>query len=255
MSDQAARARTFAALHVPGEPIVLFNIWNPGSAEAVAKAGAKALATGSASVAAARGYPDAETLPLDDALANAARIVASVDLPLTLDFEGGYAVEPEKVADNVARVIETGAIGINFEDQVIGGEGLHPVALQADRIAAIRAASDAAGVDLFVNARTDVWLSAGKTLPVETRYNEALSRATAYAAAGANGFFAPGLADEALIERLCEASPLPVNAMMFDGMPSHARLAELGIARISHGPGPFRHAMAALTEAARKIYG
>lgn len=254
-SDQQARARAFHALHVPGDPVILYNIWDPGSARAVAAAGAKALATGSASVAGSRGYGDAESLPPEEALANAARIVECVDLPLTVDFEGGYAIDPEAVAANVSGVLATGAVGINFEDQVIGGEGLHPIALQAERIAAIRAMADEAGIDLFINARTDVWLGAGRaTIPVEARFDEAVRRAEAYAAAGASGFFAPGLADERLIHSLCEATPLPVNAMMFEAMPAPARLAELGIARISHGPAPWRQAMAALTEAAKAVY-
>lgn len=253
--DQQSCAAAFAALHIPGDPVILFNIWDPGSAAAVAEAGAQALATGSASVAGSRGYGDREDLPLDDVLANAAAIVRAVELPVSLDFEGGYAVAPEKVAANVARAFDTGVVGINFEDQVIGGEGLHPIALQAERIAAIREAADAAGLDFFINARTDVWLNAGRsTIAEEARFDEAARRCEAYAEAGASGFFVPGLADEEEIARICDLSPLPVNAIMLDGMPSHARLAELGVARISHGPGPWRAAMSGLTEAARKIY-
>lgn len=253
--DQQSRAVAFQALHVPGHPVVLFNIWDTGSAVAVAGAGAKALATGSASVGGARGHGDAESVPLDEVLANAAAIVRAVDLPVSLDFEGGYAVHPQAVAANVARVIETGIVGINFEDQVIGGEGLHPLELQADRIAAIRATADKAGVDFFINARTDVWLKAGRaTLAENARFDEAARRCEAFAAAGASGFFVPGLADEAQLERICDFSPLPVNAMMFDAMPPSARLAELGIARISHGPEPWKLAMKALGEAAEEVY-
>ncbi|MFN2260199.1 MAG: isocitrate lyase/phosphoenolpyruvate mutase family protein [Parasphingopyxis sp.] len=255
MTAQQSRAEAFHALHIPGDPLVLFNIWDPGSAAAVAGAGAKALATGSASVGGARGYGDAEGVPLDEVLANAAAIVRAVDLPVSLDFEGGYAVAPDEVAANVARVIETGVVGINFEDQVIGGEGLHPVELQADRIAAIRRAADEAGVDFFINARTDVWLKAGRTtLAAEALFDEAARRCEAFAAAGASGFFVPGLADEEELRRICDLSPLPVNAMMFEAMPSPARLGKLGIARISHGPGPWKLAMEALEEAARGVY-
>lgn len=255
MTDQQDRARAFHALHVRGDPLVLFNIWDAGSALAVAKAGAKALATGSASVAGARGYSDAETLPMQQALTNAERIVEAVDLPLTIDFEGGYAVEPVLVAVHAAAIIETGAIGINFEDQVIGGKGLHPIELQAERIAAIRTVAENAGVDFFINARTDMWLGAGRsTVAEDARFDDAVIRAQTYANAGASGFFAPGLTDEGEIAALCEACTLPVNAMMFDAMPSHKRLGELGVARISHGPGPWNDAMTALTEAARPLY-
>jgi 2-methylisocitrate lyase-like PEP mutase family enzyme len=255
MTKQQDRARTFHALHRPGDPITLFNIWDPGSAQAVEKAGASALATGSASVAGARGYVDRETLPMGEAIANASQIVACVDIPLTIDFEGAYAVDPAEGAANVVRIIEAGAIGINFEDQIIDGEGLHPIARQCARISAIRAAAEAAGIDFFINARTDVWLKAGLAVLAENeRFDEALLRAKSYADAGASGFFAPGLADEGEIEALCKASPLPVNAMMFDAMPSHARLGELGVARISHAAGPWRLAMAMLESAASELY-
>jgi 2-methylisocitrate lyase-like PEP mutase family enzyme len=254
-SGQQVRAKTFHDLHVPGAPVILFNVWDAGSARAVADAGAKAIATGSASVAGARGYRDAESLPMEQALNNAMRIVDSVDLPLTVDFEGGYAVDPKLVAVHARAMIEIGVVGINFEDQVIGGAGLHPASLQAERIAAIRETADKAGIDFFINARTDVWLGAGrKTLAEEDRLGIALDRARAYAEAGASGFFIPGLTDEAEIAAVCAATALPVNAMMFDAMPPTARLAELGIARISYGPGPWREAMASLTEAARAAF-
>ncbi|WP_299322976.1 isocitrate lyase/phosphoenolpyruvate mutase family protein [Parasphingopyxis sp.] len=255
MTDQQDRARAFHALHVPGDPVILFNIWDAGSALAVAEAGAKALATGSASVAGARGYADAESLPMQQALTNAERIVEAVNLPLTVDFEGGYAVKPVLVGVHAQAIIETGAIGINFEDQVVGGDGLHPVDLQVERIAAIRTVADNADIDFFINARTDMWLRAGvSTVAEEDRFDAAVERAQAYADAGASGFFAPGLTDADQIGALCEASPLPVNVMMFDGMPDSRRLAELGVARISYGPGPWRDAMAALTEAARAVF-
>ncbi|HKR23657.1 MAG TPA: isocitrate lyase/phosphoenolpyruvate mutase family protein, partial [Allosphingosinicella sp.] len=122
----ASKFETFAALHVPGEPLILYNAWDAGSAKVVAEAGARAIATGSASVAAAHGYDDAEGLPLALALANAERVVAAVELPVTIDFEGGYAVAPEGVAANMAKLAATGAVGCNFEDQIVGGEGLHP---------------------------------------------------------------------------------------------------------------------------------
>jgi len=130
---QAEKARLFTSLHQPGEPVILYNAWDAGSARVVAEAGAKAIATGSASVAAAHGFADAEALPLELALANAKRVAEAVELPVTIDFEGAYAVEPEGVAANMARLAGTGAIGCNFEDQAIGGEGIHPVELQSAR--------------------------------------------------------------------------------------------------------------------------
>ncbi|MBA2921198.1 isocitrate lyase/phosphoenolpyruvate mutase family protein [Sphingomonas sp. MAH-20] len=252
--NQSETARAFTVLHVPGDPVILFNAWDPGSAKAIADAGAKAIATGSWSVAAAHGFADAEGLPMEIALANAARIADAVDLPVTLDFEGGYAVEPERVAANFGRVLEAGAIGCNFEDQVVGGEGLHPLRDHARRIEALRRKAEAAGIPAFINARTDIFLKAKADAHDRQAVDQALERARAYADAGASGFFVPGLADERLLARVCEGSPLPVNAMMFPGMPHKKRLAELGVARISHGPGPYRQAMAALTELARTAF-
>lgn len=242
------RHAEFAALHVPGRPLVLFNIWDAGSARAVADAGAKALATGSASVAGAHGAADGEGLSLDLALANAARIVAAVDLPVTIDFEGGYAVEPEALGANVARLAQTGAVGCNLEDQVVGGAGLHAIADQAARIAAAR---KAVGPQFFLNARTDIFLQAPATSHDKAKADAAIERAHAYAEAGASGFFVPGLIDLHLIERVCRAAPLPVNYMAFAGAPDARAVAEAGIARVSHGPGPWRQAMRALAEAAR----
>ncbi|MDB5690993.1 MAG: phosphonomutase [Alphaproteobacteria bacterium] len=249
--NQGAKARLFVSLHERGNPLILYNAWDAGSAKAVADAGAKAIATGSWSVAAAQGCHDAESLPLDLALANAERVVEAVALPVTIDFEGGYAVAPEALAANMARLAATGAIGCNFEDQVIGGEGLHPVALQAARIRAARAA---VGPDFFINARTDIFLKAKHDTHDGAMVDQALERGRAYAEAGASGFFVPGLADTALLKRVCDASPLPVNFMAFPGAPDHGELAAAGIARISYGPFPYRLALKALKEAAMTVY-
>jgi 2-methylisocitrate lyase-like PEP mutase family enzyme len=242
------KARAFAALHVAGDPLILFNIWDAGSAQAVAKAGAKAIASGSASVAGAFGAQDGEDVSLDDALANAARIVASVDLPVTIDFEGGYAVDAAAAAANVSRLAATGAVGCNFEDQIVGGEGMHPTEIQAQRIVAVR---QAVGKAFFINARTDYFLQAKPADHDGTLADAAVERVKAYADAGASGFFIPGLTDLALVERIVRASPLPVNAMTWPGAPTREQWANAGIARISYGPGPFRQMQKWLEEAAR----
>lgn len=246
--SQTDKAKTFAALHVPGDPLILFNVWDAGSAQAVAKAGAKAIASGSASVAGAYGAEDGQDVPMEVALANAARIVASVDLPVTIDFEGGYAVEPDETARNLGRLAETGAVGCNFEDQVVGGSGMHDIDLQARRIAAIRVT---VGPDLFINARTDFFLQAKPEAHDAALADAAIERARAYADAGASGFFIPGLTDLALVERITQASPIPVNAMTWTGAPSNREWAGAGIARISYGPGPFRQMQQWLEQAAR----
>ena len=242
----ASKFETFAALHVRGDPVVLYNIWDVGSALAVVKAGAKALATGSHPVADANGWADGQIVPMEFAFANATRIMNATELPLTVDFEGGYAVEPEEVGGNVGSLADTGVIGCNFEDQVIGGEGLHPLDLQVRRIEAIRRA---VGDQFFINARTDLFL---KTQTYDDALiDQVVERGKAFAGAGASGFFVPRLADPAQIERVVREVPLPLNVIAFPGAPDKKVWAAAGVARISHGPFPHRALMATLEEMAR----
>jgi 2-methylisocitrate lyase-like PEP mutase family enzyme len=246
----ASKFEDFAALHVPGDPLILYNIWDVGSAQAVVKAGAKALATGSHPVGDASGFGDAQQVPLDYVFANARRIVEAVDLPVTIDFESAYSADPEEGGENVRRLAETGAVGCNFEDQVVGGEGLHPLDLQVKRIAAIR---EAVGADFFINARTDLFL---KTQTYDDALvDQVIERGKAFADAGASGFFVPRLADPAQIERVVREVPLPLNVIAFPGAPGKSVWASAGVARISHGPFPHRALMEKLTEMAREAIG
>ncbi len=237
------KARLFAALHVKGRPLVLTNIWDAGSAKAVADAGAHAIATSSWSMAAAQGFADGEAMPFDLVEEIVGRIAKTADLPLTVDIEGGYAVEPDEMADNIERIVSAGAVGTNLEDGVIGGSGLHNTTLQCRRLKAIRTRVARHGIDLFINARTDLFLQAGDSARHAGLLDPAIERAHAYADAGASGFFAPGLADERLIEALCGAVRLPVNVMVGGDAPSTNRLGELGVSRISYGPMPYIHCM------------
>ena len=241
----------FAALHQPGTPLVLFNIWDAGSATAVAKAGAKAIATGSASLAGAQGFDDGEALPFETLLATAKQIAATVDLPLTVDFESGFADDLDALGSNARLLSGTGAVGCNLEDRLIGEGGLRDADDQAQRIATVSASG------LFVNARTDIFLEAlgaGEDANRPELVDAAIARADVYADAGAGCFFAPGLSDPALIAQLVKAAQLPVNIMRLPAMVSNAELAGLGIARISYGPGPWRDAMAAVESAAAEAF-
>ena len=241
----------FAELHTAGNPLILFNIWDVGSAQAVGKSGAKALATGSASVAMAQGFGDGQEVPMEFALENARRIVEAVELPVTVDFEGGYAVEPEEVGQNLTKLAATGAVGCNFEDQVVGGEGLYSVEDQAARIAAVRAAVSA---DFFINCRTDLFLKAPQETHDEAMLGEAIERVRAYAEAGASGYFVPMLGNLDMLRRLCAESPAPVNFMTYPGCPSNTEIAATGVARISHGPFPYMALMGQLEQAAREAF-
>jgi len=246
----ASKFETFAALHVPGDPVILYNIWDVGSAQAVAAAGAGALATGSHPVGDASGFGDAQQVPLDFVFANAKRIVEAVDLPLTVDFESAYSTDPEEGGANVAGLKETGAVGCNFEDQIIGGEGLHPLDLQVKRISAIRSA---VGEDFYINARTDLFLKT--QTHDDALIDQVVERGKAFADAGASGFFVPRLSDPVQIERVVREVPLPLNLIAFPGAPDKKVWADAGVARISHGPFPHRALMAKLTEMAREAIG
>ena len=243
----ASKFELFASLHRPGDPVILYNVWDAGSAQAVERAGAKAIATGSHPVGDASGFGDAQQVPIDFVMDNAKRVVGAVEVPVTIDFESAYAVEPEEAAANVARLKATGAVGCNFEDQVIGGEGLHPLDRQCRRISAIR---DAVGPEFFINARTDLFL---KTQTYDDALiDETIERGKAFADSGASGFFVPRLSDPKQIERVVREVPLPLNLIAFPGAPANRDWANAGVARISYGPFPHRALMKTLEEWARE---
>jgi len=239
MKSQIEKAKHFRVLHIPHDPLILCNIWDAGSALAVERAGTAAIATSSWSMAAAQGYADGEQLPLADALAIIARIMACVKAPVSVDFEGGYAADPDMVGQNIRKLLSLGVVGFNFEDQVVDGPGLYSIEDQATRLHAARQAADAMGIPAFINARTDIVLKAGSEAAPVDLVEEILAREKAYKAAGADGFFIPGLSDETLIRQICEAATLPINIMTAGDADDVRKLAELGVARISLGPAPY----------------
>ena len=246
-----SKIETFARLHVPGNPLILFNIWDAGSAKAVGEAGAQAIATGSYGVAEAQGFKDGEAFTLDLALTNLERIIGVTDLPVTLDMESGYGTTAEEVGRSVAAARTAGAVGINLEDRMPGMTELTPVAEQARRIAA------AAESGLFVNARCDVFRGKVPESHGPELVEQVLERARAYADAGSNGLFVPFTTNRACIAAICEKSPLPVNIIWTpasaDGFSGRGELAELGVSRISHGHRPWAAAMDWLSAAAKAV--
>jgi len=250
-ADQTRKAEQFRALHIPGTPFVLFNIWDPGGAKAVAASGAKAIATSSWSVANANGFADGERIPLGMAIDNLRRIVSGTDLPVTMDLESGYGDASEVVGETIGLAIDAGAIGCNLEDSFPVNGKLRKTIDQVDRIRRTRQTADAADFHFFINARTDVFFQRMPAEHDDAMVAEAIDRARAYAEAGADGLFAPGLVDINLIARLAEASPLPLNIMVADGTPPLRVLAEHGVARVSYGPDPYLMAMKELEKHAR----
>jgi len=231
--------KLFTQLHSQSSPLILFNVWDAATAQAVSNAGGKAIATGSWSIAAAHGYADGQNIPLDMVVQIIERIVESVDIPVSVDFECGYTDSFDCLADNFKRIIDTGAVGVNFEDQLIGQTGLRSPSDQARRLEILANVSSQSGAQIFLNARTDLFLQEQDGSRHTKLMEEAIGRAKVYSAAGATGFFAPGLSDEGLISQLCTQVSLPINIMANAAKTDTMKLKQLGVSRISFGPHPF----------------
>jgi 2-methylisocitrate lyase-like PEP mutase family enzyme len=229
MTARPDDAAIFHRLHQGRDILLLANAWDAGSARLVESLGAKAVATTSAGVAWAHGYRDGDALPLRLLVSTVAAITRIVGVPLTVDMEGGYGETPAAVGDAVAAVIDAGGVGINIED------GSTPPDLLCAKIAQAKQAGRRCGVDLFVNARTDVYLRGLVAEP--TRVEETLARAKRYREAGASGLFVPGLIDPAAIGTITSETSLPLNVLAWPGLPAAAELVRLGVRRLSAGSG------------------
>ncbi|MFB9241265.1 isocitrate lyase/phosphoenolpyruvate mutase family protein [Massilia antarctica] len=238
----------FHALHTDGL-LMLPNCWDAGSARIAAAAGSKALATSSAAVAWSHGYPDGSSLPSELLMANVRGILRVSSLPLTVDMEDGYSDDPAQVAQLAGELIDAGVVGINIED------GSGAPALLADKIRAIRAVAGARGVNLFINARADVYLlgEAGG-FGAAVRVAETIKRAALYEAAGASGLFVPGMTTEDDIAAMVKATRLPLNLIALDSLPAPARLAQLGVRRLSAGAALSKAVFGCIDTLARQFF-
>jgi 2-methylisocitrate lyase-like PEP mutase family enzyme len=222
-------ADEFHRLHVPGKPLRLANAWDAGSARLIESCGAAAIATTSAGLAWAHGYPDGDVLPpslLSSAVAEIARVIS---VPLSVDAEGGYSDDPKAVREVVRAIVDAGGIGINIED------GSASPDLLVAKISAARTAAEASGVDLFINARTDVYLRG--LVHGDRAIDETLQRAARYRDAGCDGIFVPAVTDPEAIRTIAAAVELPLNVLVVPNLPTLTALAELGVARVSAGSG------------------
>ena len=228
MTDGAgSRTIAFRRLHAEATPLLLPNAWDAGSARMIEACGAAAIATTSAGLAWSRGYADGNILPSRVLAAAVGEIARVLSVPLTVDMEGGYSADPRAVGETVSAVIGGGAVGINLEDG-----GASPDLLCA-KITAAKAAALHAGVDLFVNARTDVYLR--RLVPPERAVAETIERARRYRAAGCDGVFVPALTDPDAIGSIAVAIGLPLNVMVVPRLPPVAQLRTLGVRRVSAG--------------------
>jgi 2-methylisocitrate lyase-like PEP mutase family enzyme len=252
--SQKVKAETFRALHAGGRILVLVNAWDAGSAKIVAAAGAAAIATTSAGVANALGYPDGERISRDVMIGVIANIVRAVDLPVSADIESGYGPAPEDAAETARQVLAAGAVGVNLEDGTgDAASPLFPIAEQQDRIRAIREVAAAQDVPLLINARTDVYLGAVGDL--EGRFDEAVRRSNAYREAGADCLFVPAVTDSSTIAALVRAIDGPVNVLAGPGSPPVAELERLGVARVSTGSAFMRACYSRAGAVAAEIFG
>jgi 2-methylisocitrate lyase-like PEP mutase family enzyme len=230
VTDLAAKAQALRELHRPGEPLVLANAWDAVTAKNVEEAGFPAVATTSAGVAISLGFEDHQRTPPDEMFAAVARIAAAVDVPVTADLEGGYGLG---AAELVERMLDAGVVGLNFEDtdHAAGGESMVDRNKQATRIAELRQAARAAGVDIVINARTDSYVR-GVTDP----FDASLERGRLYLGSGADCVFPIAAREEREIARFA-TDFAAVNVLFVPGVPDLAQLAQLGVARISMGGG------------------
>jgi 2-methylisocitrate lyase-like PEP mutase family enzyme len=252
MSDLAAKTEAFRAMHQAPPILVLPNAWDAVSARLFVKAGAKAIATTSAGVAASLGYPDGQKIPRALMLEAIARMARAVDVPVTADIEAGYATTAAELAETIRGVINAGAVGCNLEDAT----GKSPKILfeideQIARIRAARDAGDRAGVPVVINARTDVYL-AGVGEPGK-RFAETVRRANACREAGADCLFVPGVTDSGTLARLVHEIKGPINVLAGAGLPNVAELERIGVARLSVGSGIMRATLAHARDAARDL--
>ena len=233
--ELARRCNLLRSLHTPGAPLVLPNAWDVASARAVEAAGFPVVATTSGGVAAALGYEDHEHAPADEMLAAAARISRGVQVPVTVDAEAGYGMEP---AGLVAALVDAGAAGCNLEDTDHAAGELRDPESHAAWLRAVREAASATGFELVVNARIDVFLSAllaGTDTPPRELLPGALQRARAYLDAGVDCVFPIALWEVDAVREFVTASPGPVNILRTPRAPSISEMADLGVARISYG--------------------
>jgi 2-methylisocitrate lyase-like PEP mutase family enzyme len=247
MTPQHEKARRFHALHHAGRILVLPNAWDAASARVFELAGAPAIATTSAGVAASLGHPDGEAAPRDLVLAAVARIVAAVDVPVSVDVESGWGASVDDVRETVAAVLAAGAVGVNLEDR------LAEPGVLAERIRVAHEVARHVDVPLFVNARTDVYLRSSAD-PV-AKLADAVRRLRVYEAAGADGLFAPGLDDAATIREIVAAVARPLNVLAGAGVPPARELERLGVARVSVGSGPMRATLGLVRRIAEELLG
>jgi 2-methylisocitrate lyase-like PEP mutase family enzyme len=251
--SQQEKAKLFYKLHHSKELLVLPNIWDCLGALLLESSGYPAIATASFAVAVSNGYNDGENIPFNDMLAILKKIAASVNVPVTADIESGFAETEDQLKENIRQLIETGVAGINFEDTDKKTNELFPIEVQCRRIQAIIKVSDEMDVPLFINARTDVYVRGKGFEAPGAKLEEVIKRGAAYKVAGADCFFPLAVQKEVDIKTIVEQLQMPVNIILIPGVPEINTLNEMGVKRISLGPGFLKIAIKAMKTLAIKL--
>jgi 2-methylisocitrate lyase-like PEP mutase family enzyme len=247
MPTQAQQATRLLELHHAATPVILINAWDAASAAMIAHCGLPAVASSSAALANAMGFPDGQHIPWPQMLDAVKRIVQAVNVPVTADIESGFAANPQELEATITQIIGVGAVGVNLEDAQPGQDArgpLFPLAEQIERIKATRRAADAQKIQLVINARIDAYWQVG--ISPEEALRNTLERGKAYMAAGADCIFVPGLRNPGHIQQVVEHWHAPVNILAGPDVPSIPALTKLGVKRVSYGSGPHRAAMGLL---------
>lgn len=237
--SQSAKAQALLSLHHNGKILILPNVWNPIGARMLEAKGFPAAATASAAIAESLGYSDGEQIKLETMLEMIARIVRSVNIPVTADFEAGYSDSIPELQENISRLLDTGAVGINFEDGLEDSSKLRPLAEQVERIKAVRETAEKRGVHLVINARADSFFADGFSSD-EERIDDAVTRSNAYIQAGADCAYPVGRGDKETLTILRKRISAPINVLATSKTASLKELQSLGINRVSFGPYIFR---------------
>ena len=247
------KAKTFRDLHFGESLLILPNIWDPLGAAMLEELGYPAIATASASIAYTHGLPDGENIRFSELISLLTKITLSVNIPVTADIESGYANNREELQENIALVIKAGVVGINIEDYDLISRKLFPVDVHCKRLRIVRKTAEAMGVSLFINARTDVYVKGTEWKTDEEKWEETVKRGKAYLEAGADGFYPITLSEKNDITRLVAEIPGPVNILAHHGIPDIKTLREIGVARLSLGPGFLKKAILAMKQTAIEL--
>jgi 2-methylisocitrate lyase-like PEP mutase family enzyme len=249
---QPEKGNLLHMLHHNGKLLVLPNIWDPLGAALLESLGYAAVATASASIALSNGYQDGENIPFKELLEVLKKIVRSVQIPVTADIESGYAKSNAELKENIKMLLDVGIAGINFEDTNKDDKTIISIEAQCEKLSVIRNTASEMRVPLFINARTDVYLQAND-LPDQEKLAETIRRGKAYKDAGADGFYPIFLKEETAMKSIVKEVGLPVNILILPGIPDFKELQDLGITRVSLGPGFLKIAINAMKNTAEKL--